>query len=312
MLRSFFISTHNQCDIRCRMCYLGEEWRDLEFSDVTRDRLVALPARYIGMSGGETLINAKAKDFFVRVRERQPDAKLYIVTNGQRAPENQLWMRECGLWSMRVSIDAATDETYAYVRGGRSLTRVLDGLRLCRQMFPGMDIQINYLIHRKNMHEVPLAVEVYSDPSLAISRLFFQPLLDWHDHETYEEWRLRPSDLAAVGALRPQFEGTIADFDQAVPTDDGPPDGPCPVFGTTIMLDPGGNARPCCWNHTVLGCFNEQDADEIVDPAGNPVLANLTNLANQGKHAEAGCPDWCPSLRCRSWDKVPPLFERDQ
>ena len=95
------------------------------------------PIRTIGFYNyGEPLLHPDFSMMCKMVRARCPSAYLYTSTNGTRMadPDVRKALLESGLDDIVVSVDGATQETYAAYRRGGRLVSILDGMRnFCRE-----------------------------------------------------------------------------------------------------------------------------------------------------------------------------------
>ncbi|MHA2239560.1 MAG: radical SAM protein, partial [Candidatus Hodarchaeales archaeon] len=121
------------CNLRCKGCTYSQNSKEFRpkqicypFNDL--DKLTLFQPRSILLSGGgePTLYSDSTKSFtfsdlVLRIKEILPDVRLALVTNGTyRVPEDD-WTKYMD-W-IRISIDAATPETFGSFRGKKNLYR---------------------------------------------------------------------------------------------------------------------------------------------------------------------------------------------
>ena len=129
----FYLEVTNRCNLRCTTC--PQSWGMPESSaDLTPDRAASLlaqvpEARRVVLHGiGEPTLNPKLPEIIAVVKA----ARAYALFN-----TNGLLLRgklarrliESGLDEIRVSVDAATPDTYRAVRGADAFMRIVDNLR---------------------------------------------------------------------------------------------------------------------------------------------------------------------------------------
>lgn len=110
--------------------------------------------------------------------------KLEITTNGTLINRNQTLLLNLKhlLKNFSISIDAATPETYALVRGG-DWQELQQGLEFLHNQL-NLPITLRFCIQKNNWHEIEQFAELAGKFNAAIS---YQKLLDW-GHWTIDWW----------------------------------------------------------------------------------------------------------------------------
>ncbi len=84
-----------------------------------------------------------------------------------------------GLDLIKISIDAATPETYRKNRGVDKFLQILDGIRALTEAKKRLGsstpfIRFNYVVYRENYHEISAVIELAAQ--LGVKAIYFQPL----------------------------------------------------------------------------------------------------------------------------------------
>jgi radical SAM protein with 4Fe4S-binding SPASM domain len=207
------------CNLSCRMClvaYRPRLGRSASLSVATVRRLLDdLPTvRRLTLQGlGEPLL---APDLRAIIEEAVGRGiAVGFNTNGTLlSPTWSAWLVTAGVEWLHVSVDGASDETFAAIRHGARLHTVLDNLRglVAARRAAGSArpwIQLNVVVMRANHHELDGLVRLAAD--VGVDRVWVQGLShDFSDvsgepaFRTIRRWtdqqRLEPREWAAAGA----------------------------------------------------------------------------------------------------------------
>jgi len=256
------------CNLDCIMCGRSSAWKEL--------------AEHSAHMTKETF--EKAIPFLKTARR--------VVLHGWGEPllaPNFTWMvetaKKCGCWvdfdtnglllkpklcdrlvsaridCVNVSIDAATADTYKFIRGGdfdllvSNLVRLKEAKDRTGSSYP--KVRFKYIIMRKNLEELPEVVRLAG--RLGISQIVLQNLIVWPDQgnlmeqavydqkarvmELYEEAN-READR--LGIIMDYWGGGLEEMDEAK--------GNCPFRNFTIMSD--GSVGPCGSQKFIWGNIN--------------------------------------------------------
>lgn len=159
-LPRFWKITHStRCNLNCIMCYQDrndlrelpdEFYRELsEFNTCIQE---------MELLGGETFAIKRFREFISRFPKTSfPDVCFSFVTNGTVYDETILnIVKEVRVSWLSISIDAASDETYAKIRKGGHLpdTRIGIGKWTSLARDAGFPILLSFTVMRNNLHEM--------------------------------------------------------------------------------------------------------------------------------------------------------------
>ena len=149
------------------------------------DHAEARPESWILVSpiaSGELFASASGLAFLrTLVQRRIKNVRLIINSNGTLFVRNQELLVALlpQIQQITVSLDAATAETYALVRGG-NWSDVMQGLEIVRSRLHGL----NFVVQKNNYHEIEKFVELAMQKG---AQACFQKLHNW-GHWTAEWW----------------------------------------------------------------------------------------------------------------------------
>ncbi|MBN1362426.1 MAG: radical SAM protein [Sedimentisphaerales bacterium] len=197
----FEVTTH--CNLACYMCVRSEvikHPRHLAYEDF-RQTLDRIGAPKLTLSGaGEPLLNPDLAKMIAHARSR--GISVMIPTNGTllRQPALAQAMVDSGLNVLKISLDAATPQTYRAIRRHDCFEQVVEGIeRLDRlkqdagRRFP--DLRFDVVILKENYREIPEIIRLAA--RLGIHMVFF-----------------RAVQTKGIGAERERTIGKDLDFDE--------------------------------------------------------------------------------------------------
>ncbi len=182
--RSLYLETTNRCDSECRTCV--RTFRTQEpAADLTLARVQAIVAQFPALDRvvlhgiGEPLLNREIFDIVAYLKARVPlvlfnsDA---ISLTARRADR----LIESGLDEYRVSMDAATPETYRRIRGVDQFDRVVENVRRLVERSRDLGratphVSLWFTASRANLDELPEFVRLAAD--LRITEVYVQRLV---------------------------------------------------------------------------------------------------------------------------------------
>jgi radical SAM protein with 4Fe4S-binding SPASM domain len=182
--RSLYLEATNRCDSECQTCVRTfrtlEPPADLSLAQV-RAIVEQVPdlERVVLHGIGEPLLNREIFDIVAWLRTRRPivlfnsDA---ISLNEQRAKR----LLESGLDEYRVSMDAATAETYRHLRGVDQFERVVANVRTLVRLQRALGhssprVSLWFTASRANLEELPAFVRLAGD--LGVAEVYLQRLV---------------------------------------------------------------------------------------------------------------------------------------
>lgn len=139
------------CNSRCVTCDIWRNPRrnmDMALVDSLVDAVQALGVRWILLSGGEVMQHPHWAE--IAQRFRQVGVYVMMLTNGLLVRKQATQIIE-SVDELIVSLDGATPETYAAIRGVDALPRILDGISAVRAA--GVRVITRTTLQRGNLHE---------------------------------------------------------------------------------------------------------------------------------------------------------------
>lgn len=170
-LAKIYIEPTNQCNLDCRTC-VRHVWQEQAgwMSAETFERILAslaalapMPSVFFG-GFGEPLAHPRILDMVAQVKAA--GAAVELITNGILLNESTTQrLVELGLDRLWVSLDGATPESYADVRLGAELPRILDHLRNLARLralayADKPRLGIAFVAMRRNIHDLPEVVRL--------------------------------------------------------------------------------------------------------------------------------------------------------
>lgn len=165
-LTKVYIEPTDQCNITCRTC-IRNAWNENlgRMTDATFDRILESvrqlsPVPTIFFGGlGEPLFHKQTVAWIARAKAI--GARVELITNGTMLTEKRSRaLIDAGLDVIWVSIDGATPESYADVRLGAELPKVIANLSRFRKMRRGShrprpEIGVAFVAMARNIHDLP-------------------------------------------------------------------------------------------------------------------------------------------------------------
>jgi len=160
-LRGYFETT-NRCNLRCRMC--GQSFFRGDRVDMPREAIARIAPLFHFMDDvsifgyGEALLVDYIADLLDAI---PPHANSWLVTNGiLLTPERNRMLIAHGLKTLFISIDAASRETYRFVRGANSFERVVSQVRDLQERKRALGsatprLTLTFVAMRCNIDELP-------------------------------------------------------------------------------------------------------------------------------------------------------------
>lgn len=275
------------CNLLCKTCqvpgYEGVRVMPLEKFQRAFDQIKPIK---IGLSGaGEPFLN---KDMLGIIRHaKQAGASVLTTTNFTLCRKHLQDIVSSGLNLIKVSLDAATPETYHKIRGKDLFGHIMDDLRGLQEIkrqsgSPTPFVRLQFVLQHDNAREIPDLVDVAGD--LGANSVYYQPLETLLISERKGELtegvtiellseKLREASAkakaAGIGSNADVLLGSLPSYfrkyEEGVP--EAPPERVCllPWFSCYITVD--GDVRPCCsfseGESLVMGNVFEEDFDAI-------------------------------------------------
>jgi cyclic pyranopterin phosphate synthase len=160
-------SITDRCDLACAYCMPpdGEDdhaRRDeqLGFDELARivDVFARSGVRRVRLTGGEPLVRRDVVQLVALLRARHPALALAMTTNGTRLAALAAPLREAGLDTVNVSLDALDPGLFRTITRGGDVAAVLSGIRAARAA--GLSVKLNtVLLGGVNDAEIPGLVD---------------------------------------------------------------------------------------------------------------------------------------------------------
>lgn len=270
------MDTTNRCNLRCRMCPMrladsdpDRVWADTDPELFEKIRRQVFPlSRTVGLScGAEPFCNHRFGHYLAELYRADVPVR-EVVTNGTLMGEEQIgWLLDTPPNALFVSVDGASPETHASIRGGADLGSVLDSVRtLVRRRdelgnrFPMVSFSMT--LQRSNLDELVGVLGLAADVG-AVS-VGVVPLVPYRGLEM-EPQRLDMRAERVRDALAEAREAAAAlGVELAEASAEGGGEG-CPYLSSWVYIDPQGRVNPCPYWDTSqpLGNLSRQDFGEI-------------------------------------------------
>jgi MoaA/NifB/PqqE/SkfB family radical SAM enzyme len=170
-LTKVYVEPTDRCNIACRTCIRNGWDKDLgHMSEETFERILKGieemdPKPMVFFGGlGEPLFHKLTVEWIAQAKAA--GARVELITNGTMLTEKRSQqIIDAGLDVIWVSIDGATPESYADVRLGAHLPKVLENLGRFRSMrrgghFPSPEIGIAFVAMARNIDDLPEVLRI--------------------------------------------------------------------------------------------------------------------------------------------------------
>jgi len=170
-LTKVYIEPTVDCNLDCITCFRNDwEQPNGKMSDEVFEHIFEglraldpIPDVYFG-GIGEPLFHPRTVEWVARVKEL--GVKVELITNGTTLTEKKSrQLIDAGLDMLWVSLDGATPESYADVRMGAELSKVVENLKRLFRMrkgghFPKPEIGVAFVAMKRNIHELPKIIRI--------------------------------------------------------------------------------------------------------------------------------------------------------
>jgi MoaA/NifB/PqqE/SkfB family radical SAM enzyme len=226
---------------------------------------------------GEPLLNVQLEDMILHTKSHHPSAVTLFNSNGTLLDQDrQRALIEAGLDECRVSLDAATPETYFRVRGVDAFETVVsnvagfaDRLREHGLARPRLSLWLTAL--RENLRQLPDLVRLAAE--IGVPEVYVQRLVLTHkglaqaEQSLHRQLRARENRALATARRLASDRGVAFRASGLTSPEislDGRDDGGCPWtkchrLWTTTYITAHGNVLPCC-----ISPFSAKDHDALV------------------------------------------------
>lgn len=148
-------------------------------------------------AGGEPFISKVYTDLWdYIVKLNKPNIKFEIQTNGSYIKKYQDLLESMlpQISSIHISVDAATEQTYAKVRSADMWGQVIENIKLIvelkKKTKSTTDIQMDFVLQKENYHEVLEFEKLAKD--LGVDNVMFTKMWNWQtwDSDTFKEMNI--------------------------------------------------------------------------------------------------------------------------
>jgi len=190
------IDLDRSCNLKCPSCretVIIEKQSDkiqkqIQLFDEIKQWALANPQNtvtVIPLGSGEIFASHSGMKFLESLVDYpHQNLKLHLTTNGTLITKNKELLTNIKhlIKSWSISIDAATPETYAQVRGG-DWSALMNGLKFIGSIRQSLGLK--FVVQQKNWHEITAFAELAANHN---SGVYFSNLLDW-GHWTIQWWK---------------------------------------------------------------------------------------------------------------------------
>lgn len=156
------LTTTLRCNYRCWMCYQKTYEGDMDWRIVEALEHVLPFAKTLQLFGGEPLLYPRIQDLFALASANA--CEIQVITNGSLLTrKNRDLILANNVSQVKISMEAATQPTYAAIRGG-DLDTVFGNIAALakardKRGTTAPEIQINFVAMARNIRELPAVVE---------------------------------------------------------------------------------------------------------------------------------------------------------
>lgn len=180
------------CNLRCHYCSYAEQHGRLAIDPAILERTLAHKPIYTCIVGGgePTLVGPHPETFASLVARFPEPRSVYMITNGTLVPSHMEKVVD-RFDFIRLSLDAATSETYVRLKGADHFHNVIENVQ--RYLDIGVArVGVSFVVQKLNLHEVPAVLELLAPVFFAYPQRFFLK---------FKNLRAAPDSLPALAAL---------------------------------------------------------------------------------------------------------------
>ncbi len=158
-IASLTVHFSDNCNLKCEHCSYAEQKEKIELSEKVVEELANHDPMYTCLVGGGEPTFLSHRDRFNELVSMLPNEKrVYMITNGIVIPDHvDEWGPKFDF--IRVSLDAATPETYMTIKGANQFKKVIDNIgRLLDENINR--VGVTFVAQGHNFHEAPQFFEL--------------------------------------------------------------------------------------------------------------------------------------------------------
>ncbi|MBP7230625.1 MAG: SPASM domain-containing protein [Syntrophaceae bacterium] len=303
------IGITRRCNYACRMCYrhqYGAEHNRMELGQSALEKLrpyleYATTCRW--HCDGEIFAASNFAGMFELVRDCRAEINGFS-TNGYELVHHVDEIVNSNISLINVSLDAATETTYASIRkGGGAFGRVLEGIRQIiahRSQKPEMELM--FIVMKPNISEMEDFIRLASD--VGADRVFFQRFNPNVVGKDIRHWRVEKQEEAvAFGkartlgkALNIPVRHTCEDELNDMLGDPGEVIR-CSLPWRGFLVEVDGNVKCCCFQKKPLGNLNQHTFEDIWNGKAFQSLRKAVHEEHYDKFCLPECPHVSPQKK---------------
>ena len=275
------------CNLACQTCQVPnrEDRRNMTLEQFQHIFDQIQPIKVALSGAGEPFFNPELIPIIRYARDN--GASVLTTTNFTTVSQKLEAIVDSGLDLIKISLDAASPETYHRIRGGDFYGRITEDIKRLQEIKKQRNsatpfVRLQFVLQSDNLDEIVPMVAVARE--LRADSLYFQPLetlliperkdrlTEGVEHDQLRRSLADARDAAEQGGLGTNAGILVKSFDlywhkyeKAVPSD--APQRVCLLPWFSLYITVTGDARPCCsfgeGEKLVLGNVLEQPFDEI-------------------------------------------------
>jgi len=285
---SVWMDITSRCNLSCMICWRSEKGSSASQKSDIQESLFLKIAREIFPRTAELFLSCGAEPLIARnllamldVIDRADIPFVAFTTNALLFNEDiARQVIEAGVNEIYVSFDGATEETFAKIRGGASMSKVIEKIQLvnrvkrdCSSAVPKIELHVTLM--RSNIREIEKIVEIAHDLELPrVTALHLWPHLGLDEENLYSHKRLyneciararkRARELGVELDAPPQFGTKESDSPYIQKQEIGAGQS-CRLPWNSTVIRPDGQVAPCSfmYNETAFGNLNEKSFRDI-------------------------------------------------
>lgn len=290
-----------RCNYRCRMCYQTDYAKEIDWAVVERIIPLLPFARTLQIFGGEPLMYPRIKDLYQLAHKY--DCYVTTISNASLLSDSMIdEIIDNQIYCIKCSIDAGSQGTYKYIRGG-NFFKVMKGIgRLAQKkikrgsLYPFVDL--NFLVMRSNVKELTRLIVLASELNIRSVNVFYPSMhredlahdCVYFDQTTCDAMLSKARDVAAklgVGLNLPLL------FSESPPLEEDvrPQRECCYDPWTKALISVEGIISLCCAGDTALGNLIQEDFETLWNGPRAQALRRVVNTPQE--------PNYCKNCRIR-------------
>lgn len=287
--------TYN-CNLNCIFCFQNNNNNNnksylklKDFKIILRKIKKFNTIKFIELTGGEPFLNPDILEIMELIGD---DFQLEITSNGILINKQIIEkLKKVNLSNIKISVNAATPETYFKVNGKNYFERVLDNIRLLVKNH--IPVTISYVVNKLNLHEIKKAENLFKE--LGVNIVFTPFLIEniYNKNLSNKSIRLSPQEIL-------ENYKTLK-ITKSLPS--------CSALRKNIFIDPMGDVYPCIVLPLKIGnLLNDNLEDILKSPYSTFLKRKIINSQKEVKDNVLFCPAINYSEN-RNFSKIPKYIE---